>query len=437
MNGERGAKGGRNDRLRSLKVKLSFLKKLKSKNNIKKKFKNISIINFNYFYRNILVEGYKKVKVDHIKRDEHFVFDGIIMITSLLTLLVPEKTKAEKKLERVEEAKIVEKYSEKLKELRLELREESLEEKLLEDDEEKDKDTDTDVLIDNLNILIDRVDNLEEKIKEEDNDKYDSDYLYVIVDDYLKDFSENKEVDEITSSPMYIELSNKIEEVKDKKEIINTKLTEKKENLNIDDKDIKKLKDKYYKYDNYNKDIEKFASKTEEVLSDTKEKLDIEKDKNKSDIFKLSKADKVSKLLLILAAGELLVPMNKDAKKLIVGTTITIFLIRSLLLKDNYKLKKDIKEPIVDYSNKISSDISSIDDKINSINKSINDIDNLILSIKAKYSNEKESKEYKELLMRLEKVKSSLKEKLFVLYKQKNKEEEYLIRNNNRVKKYN
>ena len=40
MNGERGAKGGRNDRLRSLKVKLSFLKKLKSKNNIKKKFKN-------------------------------------------------------------------------------------------------------------------------------------------------------------------------------------------------------------------------------------------------------------------------------------------------------------------------------------------------------------------------------------------------------------
>ena len=311
--------------------------------------------------------------------------------------------------ERLEEAKIVENYSEKLKDLRIELREESFENKLLDN---KEEDKNIDLLVDNLNILIDKVDVLEEKIKVEDNDKYDSDYLYVIVDDCLKDFANNKEVEEISSSDLYIALSNNIERIKDKKEKIDLKLSNKKMELNITDDDINKMKESYYKVDDFNEEIDKFAGKTDKVLSDAKDNL--------SDKTKLEKADKVSGLLLALAAGEMLLPMNKDAKKLIVGTTITIFLLRELLFKDKFKLKKSIKEPIVDYSNKIDKDIASIDDKINSIIKSINDIDMMISDLKIRYHNNKNSKEYVDLLIKLERMKSLLNEKLYSLLKQKN-----------------
>ena len=442
MNESRGAKGGRNDRKRSLKIKLSFLKKLKRINNKKKlpsNIKTLNIINLKYNIKNVLVEGYKKIKITK-PRKENKVFDGIIMITSLLTILVPEKTtikkektKEEKKLEKIEEAKIVEKYSNKLKEIRTDLRETSFEQKLLQVEEKETKQVD--VTINKLNNLIEKVDTLEEKIASPENEKYNSDYLYVIVDEYLDDFKNSKEVEEITTSPLFIDISNKIEEVVEEKELIEEKHELKKEILNIDNKKLSKVKEDYQKENNFKEKINNFSKETKEEIEKLNEEI---KKVEQKDTLKLriTHANRLLSLMMIIVAAQMIPNTKKTTTNLIISTSIVVVLLKRIINKNKKNINVDITKSIEDYSNQLEKELLTIDDLLIGINRSLNNVEVLLIQIRSDFHEYQNYPEYQELIDNLEKLRNDLNEKKYELDQEKKKQQDNIIKNKSRVKSY-
>ena len=85
----------------------------------------------------------------------------------------------------IKSQKIVNEYDKQLKDIRSDLRNLSFEYEVLEETEDYVKpQVET---IDKLNTVIDKVEILKGKMSKEDLKNYDDDYLYVLVEQYLKD----------------------------------------------------------------------------------------------------------------------------------------------------------------------------------------------------------------------------------------------------------
>ena len=126
--------------------------------------------------------------------------------------LLPKEYKT--KIEKLKSHKIVDVYEKKLKDVRYELRHLVYEYSVLETDNDKlIISSDAQIMLDKLSEIIAKLDELKNKIAINDIDKYDDNYIYYLVESYLLEFGKGRAISNIKDSPLYIEISKKINEL--------------------------------------------------------------------------------------------------------------------------------------------------------------------------------------------------------------------------------
>ena len=128
-----------------------------------------------------------------------------------------------------------------------------------------------DKLLDSLNYLIKKVDELKRKIKVDNLDKYDENYIYTLIEDYLKEFRDKKAIKEIKDSNLFIDISEKIDELSSKKDKLKKKVENRKETLKIKEDNFKDLKEKYYNLDRFNDYMYAVEKEQESLLRSIKD----------------------------------------------------------------------------------------------------------------------------------------------------------------------
>ena len=338
------------------------------------------------------------------------------------------------KLKKLQTRKIIDVYEKELKDIRYELRNLIIEYNTLVSEEEKIiKSKEEDIILDKLNEIIKKIEELKNKIRIEDLDKYDDNYIYTLIEGYLEDFKDKKIIKEIKDSPLYILISEKLDEFDKKKEKFKDQVEDKKEKLVENEDKLSELKEKYYSIDKINNDLNDFYHKQEILLREMQDKVDksvtvSEKIETKIEYMNKQTSDLLSRLALIM-----LIPGKRGAKAFAAMALIYAYIARGMMQQETTTKKyKEIK--VEDYSDDINNSIKAIDQATNDLSKSGKEIDRIILNIKEEF---KEyigvNKDCDELLDKLNKVKNNLKEKEYELEKIKSKQEKELERNNSKV----
>ena len=163
------------------------------------------------------------------------------------------------KLQKLKSRKIVEVYEKQLKDVRYELRELIYEYNVLcQDDEEAVLSDEVAIIIDKLSEIIVKVEELKSKINIDNLDKYDDQYIYYLIENYLDEFRNDRVIKSIKDSSLYILISNKLDEIDNEKDKFNKKLDEKREKFKNREENFEELQKKYYSIEKFNEDLISF-----------------------------------------------------------------------------------------------------------------------------------------------------------------------------------
>ena len=274
---------------------------------------------------------------------------------------------------------------------------------------------------------------LKDKIKIEDLDKYDDNYIYTLIEEYLSDFKDKKVIKEIKDSPLYILISEKLDEFDKKKEKFKDKVEDKKDKLENKEEELEKLREKYFKIDKINKDLEDFYQEQELILKDMQEKIDNAVTISEKVEVQVQAMDRQTKSLLRRLSLLMLIPGPRGAKAFAAMTGIYLNMARGII-KPETTTKKYKVITVSDYSKDIENNIDKINDITVSLSNTSRDLDKMISKIKEEFKDYiGVIKECDELLSNLEKTRSNLHEKEYELEKIKSKQEKELERNNAKV----
>ena len=342
----------------------------------------------------------------------------------------------DKKLEKYKSSKIVEAYSKKLRDIRYEIRQIDYKYKVIEDSYENTyKEKDIKVLMDNLNILIKKIDELKKKL--EIPNKYDDKYIYDLVEEYIKEFNNNKAVKEIKSSPLYIEISQKIKELSSTKDRLKKDVNTKASEIKKSSSKLKSSKEKYNKLKKDSNNIDKFTNNAYKELSNLYRLVDNAVSVKEKTMVKVKKSHNLSKLILAVIASDLALNTRQSAKSMAFKVAIGVALIKHIM-RDKYTYREDIKYEIKNYTDKIKKEISSIDNIDKSLAKSSKDIRSLISELKIEYKDYiANNSEFLSLLNNLEAIDDNIDEKRYMINNIRNKESKLLQEHTNKIKTLN
>ncbi|MBQ9019190.1 MAG: hypothetical protein IJ097_02625 [Bacilli bacterium] len=340
----------------------------------------------------------------------------------------------QEKLEKLKSRKIVDVYEKQLKEIRYELRNLILDYKILVDTEQKITESkEAEILIEKLNYIIQKLEKLKDKIDIDNIDKYDDNYLYTLIEEYLEEFKDEKIIKKIKDSELYITISKKIDELDKKKDILKKNIKEKKESLDVRDKQLEDLKEKYYDIDKVNKELYEFQLQQASILKEIRQRIDNASTVSEKVKIEMEAMSYQSSRLLRRLTLALLFPGVRTSKRMATLTAAYMYFSRELLnpktITKKYKIIK-----VADYSKDIEKNIDSIDEANFLLRKTSKQVNKLISLIKTDF---KEYigviKECDQLLYNLENIKNSLKEKEYEMEIIKQKEQKELERNNMKV----
>ena len=339
-----------------------------------------------------------------------------------------------KELEKYKNNRIVNLYEDKFKEIRLDLKNLNYEYNLIEEsyDHVKEK-NDADEILKRLDVLIDKIKKLKSKLDIPNSDKYENSYIYELVDNYVRDFDNNKAVSSVKSSDLYIEISKKIKELEIERDYLKKKTEKKKQQLSIDEEKMKKIHKEKEKMDNYSDKLKEFTKKADEDLKKINEKLEKNIELDQEIINNLHQANNTSRNLLLLIGAEMMIPTASSAKKVAVASTVGIYLINKIFRKDKYKNKLKEEISAIDYSKQIEASLTSISKTISRLDDNIYDVGNLIYMLETEYNAYSDSR-YKELLNNLYSIKNKIEEKRDNLIRIEKETNKSLNKNNQKIK---
>ena len=338
------------------------------------------------------------------------------------------------KLQKLQARKIIDVYEKQLKDIRYELRNLIIEyHTLLSEEDRVLKSKEEEKILDKLNEIIKKIEELKEKLRIEDLDKYDDNYIYTLIEGYLEDFKDKKIIKEIKDSPLYILISEKLDEFDKKKDTFKSKVEDKKDALEQDEEKLEELKEKYASIEKISKDLDNFYREQEKLLIEMQDKIDkavtvTERVETRVEFMNRQTTALLRRLSLIM-----LIPGRKGIKAFAAMAAIYAGMARNMIKPTTITKKyKDVM--VEDYSSDIIKSIDSIDAVTRDINKSSRDIDSIISKIKEEFSDYiGVMPECDELLSNLSKVKENLREKEYELEKIKIKQEKELEINNSKV----
>lgn len=346
-----------------------------------------------------------------------------------------EDNLTESNLDKLTNHKIIDEYDKKLKDVRVDLRKLIFEyNTLLDDASQLYTSKEAEKLLNKLNEIIKKVEELKRKLELPDIDKYDDNYLYTLVSNYMEEFKNEKFADEIKDSELYITISKKLEELDEKKDILKNKVANRKEHLEMDEEQFENIKEKYFDYQTFNDRLLRLQQEQEQLLNDITEKIAHSATSYERVVVQVKTMERQSKKLLQLLAMQMMVPGARSAKSLATTALTFMYFVRRMM-RPTTKTKRYKVVKVADYQIDIENSISKLDDIASLLKKSSAQLETLIKEFKNNYQ------EYfgmlpecDQLLANLEKVKENLKEKEYEIEKIKLEQERNLARNNEKVK---
>ena len=342
----------------------------------------------------------------------------------------------DEKLDKLKNHKIIEEYEHELKDVRKDLRELMFEYNVISEEADNVYDSkEAEVLLDRLNAIIKKIEELKSRLNIEDIDKYDDNYLYVLVSDYIEEFKNKKFVSDIKDSALYVMISEKLNELDHKKDTLQTKIDNKKTSLELDENRLEEIKDKYYNFEKFNKDIQKFQENQDKLLEEIKDKMSKAVTVQERVEAQVAGMHRQSRNLLALMGASLMLPGARTARGLATMAASYLYFMRNMM-QPNVRTRTLRTIKVEDYHKEIESSINEQDNVENLLKKTSKQIDLTIKEV------EKEFKEYldhipecRELLANLEKIKQEIEEKEYELKKIKEQQEKNLEKNDAKVKK--
>ena len=338
------------------------------------------------------------------------------------------------KLNKLKNKKLIDEYEKYLKDIRYDLRSLIFDYNVLVDEEDKAINSEElGKILDRLNEVIEKVEILKNKIQIENFDKYDDNYLYTLIEDYLLEFKDKKVVKEIEDSPLYVLLSKKIDELDQKKDELKVQVEDRKQEQELKEEDFYKMKEKYYRIEKINKDLLSFQYEQDMLLKEVKYKV-----KNATSISEKVKVETEamniqSRRLLRMLTLSMLFPVPRAA---VGATAMTAAYLRFMrqMLNPKTKTTKYRVITVKDYSSDIEYSINFLSDNIRLLKKTDKEIDKMIKDVKDEFSEYLGVyPEFDELLSNLERVKRDLREKEEELERIKKEEEKQLELNDQKV----
>ena len=354
-----------------------------------------------------------------------------------LTPIEIENDNSEKTLENIKNKEILDKYERKLKEVRSDLKKLDFEYMILEEKSDKlYREKDAEEILENLNILIEKIRELKEKIKTKDFSAYDKNYLEEIIKEYVDEFNNKQVVKEIKDSPLYIMISEKLEELDESKKKLKSKVEKRKTKLNVDEKKLRKLKEKYYDFNHIDKLLNSIAKDQEYELAILKEKVEHSKTEIEKVTYEIDEMAKQSNKLLRRISKLSRIPGIRSAMAMATMVAYYIYLMKNV---ENPGIKRRVTKEInvKDYHIDIESSISKIDDASKMVSSTTSKLKKEISKFK------KDFKEYfsvmpecKRLLSNLNHILDDLEDKEKEISEIKAKQSSLLKENNQKVLKY-
>ena len=344
----------------------------------------------------------------------------------------------DERLDKLKNHKIVDAYEHKLKEVRKELRELIFEYNLIADASDNIyRSKEATELIDRLNEIIKKLEELKNAIVVPDVDKYDDNYLYTLIQEYLAEFDNKNFVDEIKDSSLYIMISSKLAELDTKKDRLQEKLESKKEKLELNEEHLEELKERYFNFERFNNDLLNFQASQDRILDEIREKMSKATTITERVEAQIVGMTRQNRRLLGMLAASMALPGARSARGIATLIATNLYFMRNIMRPNTVTRRYKVVNTI-DYQKDIESSISQLDDVSGLLKKTSKQIDNTIEEVEknfAQYINV--IPECKELLANLERIKDQIKEKEYELQRIKEEQQVNLSKNDAKVKTLN
>ena len=339
-------------------------------------------------------------------------------------------------LNKLKAKKILDVYEKQLKDVRYELRQLVFDYNALVDaEDEVVLSSDAQIILDRLSDIISKIDTLKNKIKIDNIERYDDNYIYSLIEGYLSEFKDQKLVSELKDSPLYILISQKLDEIDNKKSDLNKRVDEKKDLLEEKEEKFDELKKKYSNLDRFNKELIDFQEEQEALLKELQEKVRNAESVEEKIRYEIEALNRQSRRTLRLLTLQMMFPGPRIARGL-AATAASYLYFMNNIVKPKTVAKKYRVVKVIDYSSEIKNGISLIDDAMNTLGKTTSQIDKMIATIKDEYSDYfGVIPECDELLYNLNKIKMDMEEKEYEMEKVKEQQELLLEKNNAKVLK--
>ena len=349
---------------------------------------------------------------------------------------INEKDTFEEKLDKLKNHKIIDEYENKLKEARKDLRELVFEYNLVSEASDDLYDSkEAEELLNRLNSIIKKIEELKRRINIPDIDKYDDNYLYTLVADYIEEFKNKNFVSEIKDSALYIMISEKLDELDTKKDKLQTKIETKKTKLEIDEMRLEQLRENYYSFERFNSDLIRFQEKQDKVLDEIKDKMAKATTIQERVETQVVGMQRQSRRALALMTAALMLPGARSARGLATMAATYLYFMRRVM-RPNVTTRRFKTIKVTDYHKEIERSLSELDDVSSLLNKTSKQIDSTIKEIETEFKDYiNEIPECKDLLANLEKIKDEILEKEYELKRIKEEQEKNLEKNDAKVKR--
>ena len=341
----------------------------------------------------------------------------------------------DEKLDKLKNHKIIEEYEHELKDVRKDLRELIFEYNVISEEAENVYDSkEADALIDRLNAMRKKIEELKSRLNIEDIDKYEDNYLYVLVADYIEEFKNKNFVSDIKDSALYIMISEKLDELDNKKGNLQNKIDNKKTSLELDEIRMEQIKDKYYNFEKFNNEISKFQEMQDKLLDEIKDKMSKAVSVQERVETQVVGMHRQSRRLLTLMGASLMLPGARTARGLATMAASYLYFMRNIM-RPNVRTRTLRTIKVEDYHKEIESSINELDNVENLLKKTSKQIASTIKEVETEFKDYiNHIPECRELLANLEKIKQEIEEKEYELKKIKEQQEKNLEKNDAKVK---
>lgn len=339
------------------------------------------------------------------------------------------------KIQQLKSRKIVDEYEKQLKDIRYDLRNIIYEYNVLVDEEDRAiLSKEAEQILDRLSDIISRIEVLKSKIRIEDLDKYDDNYIYVLIEGYLREFRDGKIISEIKDSPLYVMISEKLDELDDKRGNLEKKVSAKKEMLDEKEESFEEMKKRYYSIDKLNRELLDFQNSQDKMLEEIRRKIDNATSETERVEYQFQGMNRMTRRMLRMLSFQLFLPGPRFARGMAASAAANLYFLNNII-RPRTTTKRYRVITVKDYSSDIENNIDRISDSINLLGKTSKQIDIMIAEINDKYKDYfGVIKECDEMIMNLYKMKSELEEKEYEMERLKKQQELELERNNAKVK---